>query len=859
MANANEKTLDDKISEVINGDSWIKQVKTTLEVSYEIVKAFNELNEHYRNDLERFNANFDKSQSLYDDFVTQKASFEAQYSSILNNLNENLAKSEILKSDLDAINANIKAMNATITSQKDEIQALVNSLDINDLNAKIADLNTKKTELTAFLPQFDAKKDELKEYLTQTKNDFEQYIADFRNDLDELDFVQTSQPNTGLKGQSWLDTSKGLVNIFSQNPQIRFFQENEPQEFAKLGNGWVDDESNHFIFKESVSGNEWVKLHLISNEFNSIEFKQLESPEANAQNEGKAWLKMSPLNVYYLENKSFVQIDKKLVRFESESEPNLENETIQLNDIWKKSDDEIFICTQYTAKNEEESIEASAVWTPLNEAYKIAKFQRSVLPGDDEIANDDETLNENKVQMRDLVFVFDANELYHCVKNNYQGGDDTSFVWVKKSDFNANARFKTSEKPQELKDYDWWYKIQGNGGELYLAQRAAKVKLMSLKYVKKYAHFRQENEPSFAFDGDYWFKPFSNVLYRFEKNEWIKIEPLNSIYYKGSHQNEIQLSQDELEGMADNEHENGKIQVTIYDWERRLFNGVYNKNAQIINCSNVDERGTGAGGALGKTSLETVLQNNEDFNSSFYIGEGGISRTQTILLKEYDWLKKDNFTFYNNIVELDDDEIFLLSGVITGYNWQRLYEHSLNLDKYAHLIPNPLLWQNELEKRVSNLEKLHLPNGSIYQQVLNNELVVPTYPQQLANKAYVDDEIFKLEMQMKTSDNDFILCDLEQGLNFYLGKNLKIVISGDKSEGQAYSTTNTYTLKTLQDEADLQGRLEGQSGSIVIENANFLNTTLGERFVSRVALSALSTIEIFSYSIYNGKIYLSRL
>lgn len=832
------KSLDDKISEVINGDSWTSQVKTTLEVSYEIVKAFNELNEHYKKDLEKFNANFSNSENLYNDFITQKATFEAQYESILNNLNENLTKSEVLKSDLDALNANINAMGKTIASQKDEIQNLVNTLNIDDLNAKIADLNTKKTELTAFLPQFDAKKDELKAYLTQTKSDFEQYIADFRNDLDELDFVQTTQPNTGLKGQSWLDTSKGVVNIFSLNPQIRFIQESEPQDFAKLGNGWVNDENELFIFKAETKGNEWTKLHLNALDFNKIDFKQLESVEANAENEGKSWLKMSPLNVYYLENKSFVQIDKKLVRFESESEPNLETETIQLNDIWKKSDDEIFICTQYTAKNTETSTEASAVWTPLNEAYKVAKFQRAVLPSESEIANENETLNDSKVQMRDLVFIFDENELYYCVKNNYSGGDFVSYEWVKKADFKDNARFKSESEPQELRQYDLWYKMNNDGinGTLKSLNTSGEMKLKSLAYVKKYADFRQELQPSFANDGDFWYKPFSNELYRFLEKRWVKINPLNVIYYSTSEEVEVKRNDRDL-STVDTESEQTQTteKETRYVWNMRNFTQGYLKTAEIKKVSDF---------GLYQVPLNELFEASYDDLISF-----NLNLQNVFLTKSYNWLNLDNFSFYNNLIDLDDDEIFIIAKERNDFEW-------INSDRVDI---TPLLWQNELENRVKNLEKLHLPNGNIFQQVLNNELVVPQYPQQLANKAYVDDKVFLLEMQMKTSDNDFILCDLEQGLNFYLGKNLKIVIDGEKSEGQAYSTSNTYTLITLQSESDLKGRLEGQSGSIVIENANFMAMTLNESFVSRVALSALQQIEIFSYTIYNGKVYLSRI
>lgn len=103
-----------------------------------------------------------------------------------------------------------------------------------------------------------------------------------------------------------------------------------------------------------------------------------------------------------------------------------------------------------------------------------------------------------------------------------------------------------------------------------------------------------------------------------------------------------------------------------------------------------------------------------------------------------------------------------------------------------------------------------------------------------------------------------MLCDLNEGLNFLLGKNLKLEITGDNpTNQQAYSASNLYSLKVLQKADDLQ-RLSGQSGVIVIEKANFLNTNLSADFSIRVPLQGLRELEILSYVIYNAKIYLTR-
>lgn len=868
---ANIPSLDDRVGEVINTDSWTSQVKITLQVTHELVKAFNELNEHYRKDLESFNANFDKSQTLYNDFVREKSTFEASYERILATLNDktqgfenNVARIEVLKTEITATQENITKMNALITEQKNEIAKLVNALDMQEVNAKIDEINAKKTELSAFLPQFDEKKEDLKTYLAQTKSDFEQYIADFRNDLDELDFVQTTQPNTGLKDQSWLDTSKGVINIFSKNPKIRFLQPDEPNEFAKLGNGWKKD-SELFIFKAGIRGNEWINLHLNALEFDKIDFKQMDMPEANEQNEGRAWLKMSPLNVYYLENRSFVQIDKKLVRFTSQTQPNAETETIQLNDIWKKSDDEVFICTSYTpavmSDGEPQSVTtpAKAEWTALDEVYKMAKFKRAILPSEAEIANDDETHDINKVQMRDLVFVFDENELYYCVKRNYKGDlseaekSESAYLWVKRSDFEANARFKGLDEPTELSHYDLWFQNNtkdNTKGTMKMCVISGKGTLKPLSYVKKYAHYKQELAPAVK-NGEFWYKPISDELYKGVRDEWLKIVPQQAIYYSGFIEKTLeQIAQDigYTPPQDDEEWQNKKNeQKQIYQWfSRKFIDGKYQQNPQIINISPEGEY-TLATAKFANTSLEKFKK---------YVADKDIFALECLgnfdylpVLLDCDFANADNFTFYDKITELSDDEIYIWAKEFGGdFEWQD-----------CHCGFEVFLWQNELNNRVADIEKALLPDGSFTQKMLSNELIEPKYPQQIANKAYVDSQIFLQEIKSKTTDNEFVLCNLNEGLNFLLGKNLKLEITGDNpTNQQAYSASNLYSLKVLQKADDLQ-RLSGQSGVIVIEKANFLNTALSaDTFSIRVPLQGLRELEILSYVIYNAKIYLTR-
>lgn len=478
------KDLDKRVQDVIDTNSFTAQIKTTLEVAWELVKTFAELNEHYASDMEKFNANHLKSEQLYNDFVAQKETFEASYDEILATLNEksesfanSIQRVESVQNEIAELEKSLQAMAANISKQKDEIQRLVNSLDMPTIDKKTQILTQKAAQIEAFLPQFDAKKAEIEQLLPQIKTDLEQWVAQFRESLDEIDFVQEAEPLSGLNGQSWLDTSKGLINIFSANSKVRFAQSAEPTNFARLGDAWCKSENENeqkslFVFKTAKSLNEWQALQMNALEFDKINFKQLDEVPANAENEGKAWLKMDALKVYYLENKSFVQIDKKLVRFTSDTKPNSANETIQLNDIWKKSESEVYICTSYTPKvpaqegsEQTQEIPAKAEWTLLELAYKHAKFKRASLPSDDEIANDDETGDLTKIQMRDLVFVFDENELYYCLKTSYDGtnNENAEYAWVKKY-----AAFKSEVRPDTkyCKDYDAWYRPYSD--ELYI-------------------------------------------------------------------------------------------------------------------------------------------------------------------------------------------------------------------------------------------------------------------------------------------------------------------------------------------------------------------------------------------------------
>lgn len=151
------KDLDKRVQDVIDTNSFTAQIKTTLEVAWELVKTFAELNEHYASDMEKFNANHLKSEQLYNDFVAQKETFEASYDEILATLNDksesfanSIQKVESVQNEIAELEKSLQAMAANISKQKDEIQRLVNSLDMPTIDKKPKFSRKRRRKLKPF-------------------------------------------------------------------------------------------------------------------------------------------------------------------------------------------------------------------------------------------------------------------------------------------------------------------------------------------------------------------------------------------------------------------------------------------------------------------------------------------------------------------------------------------------------------------------------------------------------------------------------------------------------------------------------------------------------------------------------------
>ena len=756
-------------------------------------------------------------------------------------------------------------MATNISKQKDEIQRLVNSLDMPTIDKKTQILTQKAAQIEAFLPQFDAKKAEIEQLLPQIKTDLEQWVAQFRESLDEIDFVQETAPLSGLNGQSWLDTSKGLINIFSANSKVRFAQSAEPTNFARLGDAWCKSENENeqkslFVFKTAKSLNEWQALQMNALEFDKIDFKQLDEVEANAENEGKAWLKMDALKVYYLENKSFVQIDKKLVRFTSDTEPNAANETIQLNDIWKKSESEVYICTSYTPKvpaqtseNSEQTpeIPAKAEWTLLELAYKHAKFKRASLPRDDEIANDDETGDLTKIQMRDLVFVFDENELYYCLKTSYDGtnAENAEYAWVKKADLIANARFKGASEPQELFENDLWFKTKsddkqsadGTSGVLkVLKPKNPKAQWRSIAWVKKYAAFKSEVRPDTKYCKDYdaWYRPYSDELYIFYNGYFNFVNKCNAFMpFVVEIKLQAESTAQGAESTAQGEQQETPPQTKTF-WKMRKFQGWQSIAMPRFNAKAQEMLFQKDTQAVDGESLEPQL---EFFSGSVIL---------PVINEQKAWQDSDDLSYFSKINALSDDEFMLCMNVASVYEWvDAIYQNDIKAYE----------WQNELEKRVKIIERLILPDGILAQKVQANELIAPKYPQQLVSVSALNsalatlyEQIARKDESYHTNQSDAVVIDSGDTpkvmLNLSYGKNFSIDLTSETKTNFALCVQGVEILNELQ----------GQTGIIAVKGAKKLKTALGTGFDVRVALQGLGEFELFSYAVYGDKVRLTR-
>ena len=524
-------------------------------------------------DLEaRFKESFNELRSQSDELQAR-----------LNSGGELLESFKLIESSINAIYGDIKEYD-------EKINTLYNAMDFSALDEKAAQLNEQKAQISAFIIDLGQKKNELANELDALKNshlsgvmdmysklqemnktlsnkeasfstdldaakqnavDFvrletrgfqkeistflqaekvklSEYVQNFRNSLDELDFTQTLEPAGALNQSSWLDTSKGIIKIYGKNPKIRFIGSREPDTFTRLSDLWLNSANNTLhLFKASEEGNNFTPLQMRAFDFDKIDFKQENEPEINpAHNEfyeGRAWLKMNALKVFYLENNAFVQIDKKLVRFTGAQAP-AAPQIVQYNDIWAKSENEVFI---YTKKSATES-----GWVRLNEAYKYAKFKRLTLPDESEIATDD--TDSNKVFMRDLVFIVDESELYYYLKSSYNGSDEVTYGWVRASVALANARFKQEAEPKELMPNDLFFQTlsddakseEGSKGVLKIWQASSyDYAWMSLEAVKKYATFKDEVEPKAEnlSGNEIWYKPYSKELFLRVENAWKKI------------------------------------------------------------------------------------------------------------------------------------------------------------------------------------------------------------------------------------------------------------------------------------------------------------------------------------------------
>ena len=422
------------------------------------------------------------------------------------------------------------------------------------LNDIILDIDTKKGQL---LNEFNSSVDDNIKKLNDTKQDFlttvektkEESIQEIKNlsddlnkfilsadKLEEITFVQKDTPkqNEAKENDSWLDTSKGVINIYEKNPKVRFNQSDNPTFYASLydtfhkNNKIADVEFNEFyMFLQTINGKEWLKTN---EEAFKAEYQQALKPNADISKPNQTWFEMDYLEVYYRENNAWVQISKKLeqARFIQDTEPT-ENQNVKLNDIWKKSDDSFFM---FVAVNEEGNI--TNKWIALEKVYLYAKFMQTNEPVSVE--------GKFSVDMFDLWFKCDFSKFYVYEKVG-ENGVDSIFDWTLLSEAKAKAKFKGEIPPNELLVGDLHFKHLANDkyqGEMFSYEaKSYEYRFVTLKAIEKYSSFKQEVFPNVneSKNDDILYRPYSKEYYILKDDTnsrtWMKLDLDKEATFKG--------------------------------------------------------------------------------------------------------------------------------------------------------------------------------------------------------------------------------------------------------------------------------------------------------------------------------------
>ncbi len=510
----------------------LEESKALKDEIKELVEEVNEKALESKSALEYLKSLVDEKMPLLESSINHLVSKKEEITSFLSQ------KTTELSSFALELDTNVKNTKAELEKS---LEKTLNALDekAEDLGLNVDNIKAElKARIDEVLKSLEEQSEEaskkLEQKLSLAVEEINALVASFDNKYTKIHFIQEKEPQSKFKrlNDVWLDTSKGLLKSFVKNPHFSHFGTTFPLSLALRGDTWLNELGELFILKEDKKDIlSFIKLDL---EPLNARFKQDAKPSLESANIGDLWFKMKPLEVYYLENTSWVKIDEKLVRFKQSTEPSTDL-VLELNDIWQK-ENEFFIYT-----NVYEKARALKKWVPLNESYKHTKFKGLDFP---ELARDENDDIANKALMRDLYFKCDESELYVCLKEN-----DTKLF--KRIDLaKEEAKYKGKDEPQILSENTIVFKNESDDendegffkGEVYVYKpKSYEKKWLELEYLIKNAHFTEEKSfeipKRYARAYDIWYKKQKHELSLYlpkDENEssspfsWTKINLTNA-------------------------------------------------------------------------------------------------------------------------------------------------------------------------------------------------------------------------------------------------------------------------------------------------------------------------------------------
>lgn len=530
--------------------SFDEKAKKYLEEFSSLLENARLLNDENLENANLSTQNLEQTQALKEqcegflEEITKKAlSFETQLEFLKQVSQEELPKIEGILNEIntakDEFNGIKDEVSQFLDTEKERLLSEFKSLASEALTqantlkeAFLSEINTARDELQSLKEELESKQDEALKLVDEK-------ISNFDKKYTSIKYLSNDEPkDSGTRlNDIWLDTKNGIIRAYVKNPLFSHFGTQFPQYLAKRGDLWLNEKNELFCLREEEDLN--LGFLKVNEKVLEAKFKQNDEPDLASAKLGDLWFKCQPFEVYYLENKSWVQIHQKLVRFKQESEPVVSaTNVIEINDIWQNTTTNVF----YIYANIDTSEGAAKKWIQLAEVFNYTKFKGSNFP---EIAQDENDDIANKALMRDLFFKCDESEIYICLETS------TDKVFKKLSEAKAEAKYKQELEPKILKENVLVFKNESDleseegfykGLVFAYKPQSYENAWLRLSYLKQNAQFKDndsfEISSKYARAYDVWYKERDDELFIYlakseEANasfEWKKIDFKNPTY-----------------------------------------------------------------------------------------------------------------------------------------------------------------------------------------------------------------------------------------------------------------------------------------------------------------------------------------